>query len=87
MTKQEKDLEVLTLEVLLIKLEKLELQMVELDIIEDGDDKSDIIGTIKEDIYDKIREISNEQIQYNKIDTGAGFQGNVGGDGLSGFRG
>ena len=60
MTKQEKDLEVLTLEVLLIKLEKLELQMVELGMIEDGDDRSDVIGTIKEDIYDKIREISNE---------------------------
>jgi hypothetical protein len=34
--------------------------MVELGIIEDGDDRSDIIGTIKEDIYDKIREIFNE---------------------------
>jgi hypothetical protein len=48
------------LELLLIKLENLELQMVELGMIEDGDDRSDIIGTIKEDIYDKIREISNE---------------------------
>jgi hypothetical protein len=48
------------LELLLIKLENLELQMVELGMIEDGDDRSDVIGTIKEDIYDKIREISNE---------------------------
>jgi hypothetical protein len=48
------------LELLLIKLENLELQMVELGMIEDGDDRSDVIGTIKEDIYDKIREVSNE---------------------------
>lgn len=48
------------LEFLLIKLERLELQMVELGMIEDGDDRSDVIGTIKEDIYDKIREMSNE---------------------------
>ena len=52
--------QVTELELLLIKLENLELQMVELGMIEDGDDRSDIIGTIKEDIYDKIREISNE---------------------------
>jgi hypothetical protein len=52
--------QVTELELLLIKLERLELQMVELGIIEDGDDRSDVIGTIKEDIYDKIREVSNE---------------------------
>jgi hypothetical protein len=55
MTKQVEELELL-----LIKLENLELQMVELGMIEDGDDRSDVIGTIKEDIYDKIREVSNE---------------------------
>jgi hypothetical protein len=48
------------LELLLIRLENLELQMVELGIIEDGDERSEVIGTIKESIYDKIREISNE---------------------------
>jgi hypothetical protein len=52
--------QVTELELLLIKLERLELQMVELGMIEDGDDRSDVIGTIKEDIYDKIREMSNE---------------------------
>jgi hypothetical protein len=48
------------LELLLIRLENLELQMVELGIIEDGDERSEVIGTIKESIYDEIREISNE---------------------------
>jgi hypothetical protein len=42
------------LELLLIRLENLELQMVELGMIEDGDDRSDVIGTIKEDIFRKI---------------------------------
>jgi len=75
------------LELLLIKLERLELGLVEDGLIEDGGYYSDKIGEMKEDIYDLIREASDEQIQHNKIDTGAGFQGNVGGDGLSGFRG
>ena len=48
------------LELLLIKLESLEIQMVELGIIKDGDERSEVIGTIKESIYDEIREISNE---------------------------
>jgi hypothetical protein len=52
--------QVTELELLLIKLERLELQMVELGIIEDGDERSEVIGTIKESIYDEIREISNE---------------------------
>jgi hypothetical protein len=52
--------QVTELELLLIKLENLELQMVELGIIEDGDERSEVIGTIKESIYDEIREISNE---------------------------
>jgi hypothetical protein len=75
------------LELMFIRLERLELQLVENDVIEDGDMISEVLGELKERLYDKIREISNEQIQDNKIDTGAGFQGNVGGDGLSGFRG
>jgi hypothetical protein len=52
--------QVTELELLLIRLENLELQMVELGIIEDGDERSEVIGTIKESIYDEIREISNE---------------------------
>ncbi len=52
--------QVTELELLLIKLERLELQMVELGIIEDGDERSEVIGTIKESIYDEIREASNE---------------------------
>jgi hypothetical protein len=52
--------QVTELELLLIKLERLELQMVELGIIEDGDERSEVIGTIKESIYDEIREVSNE---------------------------
>ena len=39
------------LELLLTKLENLELQMVGLGIIEDGDERSEVIGTIKESIY------------------------------------
>ena len=39
------------LELLLIKLEDLELQMVGLGLIEDGDERSEVIGTIKESIY------------------------------------
>jgi len=79
--------QVTELELMFIRLERLELQLVENDVIEDGDMISEALGELKERLYDKIREISNEQIQDNKIDTGAGFQGNVGGDGLSGFRG
>ena len=79
--------QVTELELMFIRLERLELQLVENDVIEDGDMISEVLGELKERLYDKIREISNEQIQDNKIDTGAGFQGNVGGDGLSGFRG
>lgn len=48
------------LEKLLLKLGDLEIQMVELGIIEDGDERSEVIGTIKESIYNEIREISNE---------------------------
>lgn len=77
--RQAQSIELGKLQNLLSRLETLELQMVELGIIEDGDNRSEVIGTIKEDIYNKIQD--------NRIDTGAGFQGNVGGDGLSGFRG
>lgn len=48
------------LEKLLLKLGDLEIQMVELGIIEDGDERSEVIGIIKESIYNEIREISNE---------------------------
>lgn len=48
------------LEKLLLKLGDLEIQMIELGIIEDGDERSEVIGTIKESIYDEIREISNK---------------------------
>jgi len=77
--RQAQSIELGNLQNLLLKLETLELQMVELGMIKDGDDRSEVIGIIKEDIYNKIQD--------NRKDTGAGFQGNVGGDGLSGFRG
>ena len=48
------------LEKLLLRLGDLEIQMVELGIIEDGDERSEVIGIIKESIYNEIREISNE---------------------------
>jgi hypothetical protein len=49
-----------------------------------GDDVALVYLTIEE--VKQVIEHLQKQIS-NKIDTGAGFQGNVGGDGLSGFRG
>jgi uncharacterized protein YfkK (UPF0435 family) len=48
------------LELLLIKLENLELELVEDGVISDEGYYSDKIGEMKEDIYEMIREISNE---------------------------
>ena len=48
------------LELMFIKLERLELQLVENDVIEDGDMISEALGELKERLYDKIREVSNE---------------------------
>jgi hypothetical protein len=48
------------LELMFIRLERLELQLVENEILEDGDMMSDALGELKERLYDKIREISNE---------------------------
>ena len=48
------------LELMFIRLERLELQLVENDVIEDGDMISEALGELKERLYDKIREVSNE---------------------------
>ena len=48
------------LELMLIRLENLELQLVENELLEDGDMMSDVLGELKERLYDKIREVSNE---------------------------
>jgi uncharacterized protein YfkK (UPF0435 family) len=50
------------LELLLIKLERLELDLVEEGVISDEGYYSDKIGEMKEDIYDLIREASDENI-------------------------
>ena len=50
------------LELLLIKLERLELELVEEGVISDEGHYSDKIGEIKEDIYDLIREASEDEI-------------------------
>lgn len=71
------------LEKILSLVEQLELELVEEGKIEDGDYESRLIGEIKEMLYNE----SIKQIQYNKIDTEAGFQGQNMGDGMSGFRG
>ncbi len=50
-----------------------------------GDDVALVYLTIEE--VKQVIEHLQKQIQYNKIDTGAGFQGENNGDGMSGFRG
>jgi REP element-mobilizing transposase RayT len=77
--RQAQSIELGNLQNLLSKVENLELELVEEGVISDEGYYSDKIGEIKETIY-KI-------IQHNKIDMGAGFQGNVVSDGMSGFRG
>jgi hypothetical protein len=52
--------QVTELELMFIRLERLELQLVENDVIEDGDMISEVLGELKERLYDKIREVSNE---------------------------
>jgi hypothetical protein len=77
--RQAQSIELGNLQNLLSKVEDLELELVEEGVISDEGYYSDKISEIKETIY-KI-------IQYNKIDMGAGFQGENNGDGMSGFRG
>jgi uncharacterized protein YfkK (UPF0435 family) len=51
------------LELLLIKLENLELELVGDGVISDEGYYSDKIGELKENIYEMIREASDENIQ------------------------
>ena len=51
-----------------------------------GDERGNRTAYLTIEEVKQIIEHLQKQIS-NKIDTGAGFQGNVGGDGLSGFRG
>ena len=51
-----------------------------------GDERGNRTAYLTIEEVKQVIEHLQKQIS-NKIDTGAGFQGNVGGDGLSGFRG
>lgn len=70
------------LEKILELVEELELEMVEEGVISDEGYYSNKLGMVKMMLYKE----SKKQIS-NKIDTGAGFQGQNMGDGMSGFRG
>lgn len=52
-----------------------------------GDKDNALITYLTIEEVKQVIEHLQKQIQYNKIDTGAGFQGQNMGDGMSGFRG